>query len=342
MKEDIAQVEAVRRAVGDRMEIMVDANQAQTPGTPRLAEGPVWSYKRALATCRELEPLDIVWLEEPLSRFDFEHLARLSAATSVPLAGGENNVGLHEFRWLIDQNCYDVIQADVVCSEGLAQLKKVAGYAEMHHKTFVGHHGGSGVGIAAHLHLSASCPNSPYVELLQEPPSGRDHRLPRPDRRAILAGRQRRRAPARQARSRDRTGERWHAWREPSPSAIAQPRSDHPISAVTKLDLGLQRAASRVAKCPGPSNPQRFDGAGVGEGGHSGLSAATVGANPQRTSDVAALTANRPGEATATGRAPRSQPRVLRGSASCRVGTIAARRATLARNLDRACAEPER
>lgn len=171
MQEDVAQVEAVRHAVGDRMEIMVDANQAQTPGTPRLMDGPVWSYERALATCRELEPLDIVWLEEPLPRFDFDNLSRLAAATEVPLAGGENNAGLHEFRWMIDRNCYDIIQADVVCSEGLAQLKKVAGYAELHHKPFVPHHGGNGVGIAAHLHLSASCPNSPYVELLQEPPA---------------------------------------------------------------------------------------------------------------------------------------------------------------------------
>jgi len=171
MAEDIAQVEAVRRAVGDRMEIMVDANQAQTPGTPRNVPGPVWSYERALATCRELERFDVTWLEEPLARYDFDNLSRLAAATEVPIAGGENNVGLHEFRWLIDRNCYDIIQADVVCSEGLAQLKKVAGYAEMHRKPFVAHHGGNGIGIAAHMHLSASCPNSPYVELLQEPPA---------------------------------------------------------------------------------------------------------------------------------------------------------------------------
>ncbi len=169
MSEDVAQVEAVRRAVGDRMEIMVDANQAQTPGTPRNADGPVWSYERALATCRELEGLDVVWIEEPLGRYDYDNLSRLCAATEVPIAGGENNQGLHEFRQLIDRNCYDLIQADAVCSEGLLQLKKVAAYAEMHHKPFIGHHGGSGIGIAAHLQLSASCPNSTYVELLQEP-----------------------------------------------------------------------------------------------------------------------------------------------------------------------------
>jgi L-alanine-DL-glutamate epimerase-like enolase superfamily enzyme len=44
----------------------------------------------------------------------------------------------------------------------------------MHGKLLVGHHGGSGVGIAAHLRLSASLPNSPWVELLQEPPAMTD------------------------------------------------------------------------------------------------------------------------------------------------------------------------
>ena len=174
VKEDVAQVEAVRRAVGDTMEIMVDANQAQTPGTPHLTEGPVWSYERALRTCRALADLDVTWVEEPLGRFAFDDLARLAAASDVPIAGGENNAGLHEFRLLIERNCYDVIQADAVCSEGLLQLKKVAGYAEMHNKLFVGHHGGSGIGIAAHLQLSASLPNSPWVELLQEPPAMTD------------------------------------------------------------------------------------------------------------------------------------------------------------------------
>jgi L-alanine-DL-glutamate epimerase-like enolase superfamily enzyme len=170
IREDVAQVEAVRRAVDDRMEIMVDANQAQEPGTPGSESDLVWSYGRALATVRELAQLDVVWIEEPLGRFDFDHLTRLTAESQVPIAGGENNIGLHEFRWMIDQSSYDIIQADAVVSGGLSQLRKVAAYAEMHHKQFVPHHGGNGLGVAAHMHLSASCPNSPYVELLQEEP----------------------------------------------------------------------------------------------------------------------------------------------------------------------------
>jgi D-galactarolactone cycloisomerase len=171
LKEDVAQVEAVRAAVGDRMEIMVDANQAQEPGTPGSERDLVWGYDRALTTCRELAPLGVVWMEEPLGRFAFDDLRRLAAASDLPIAGGENNVGLHEFRLLLDQECYDVVQPDAAVSAGLGGLRKIAAYAELRHKTVAPHHGGSGLGVAAHLHLSASLANSSYIELLQEPPA---------------------------------------------------------------------------------------------------------------------------------------------------------------------------
>jgi len=171
LKEDIAQVEAVHRAVGDRMEIMVDANQAQEPGTPGAERGPTWDFSRALATCRALAPLGVRWLEEPLGRYAFDDLRRLAAASDVPIAGGENNVGLHEFRWLIDQDCYAIVQPEATVSMGLSGCRTIAAYAEMRGKGCVGHHGGNGVGLAAHLHLSAACPNAPYVELLQESPA---------------------------------------------------------------------------------------------------------------------------------------------------------------------------
>ena len=169
--EDVAQVQAVREAVGDRMEIMVDANQAERPGTPQVEDGPVWDYYRAVTTCRELAALKVAWVEEPLGRFDHDGLARLSAAVDVPIAGGESGNSLHEFRQLIDRNCYAIVQPDAIVSEGLGQLRKIAAYAEMHNKLCVPHHGGNGFAVAAHLQFSASCPNSPYIELMQDPPA---------------------------------------------------------------------------------------------------------------------------------------------------------------------------
>jgi L-alanine-DL-glutamate epimerase-like enolase superfamily enzyme len=171
IREDIAHVEAVRKAVGDRMEIMVDANQAQEPGTPGAQDTIPWTYERALATARELANYDVAWLEEPLGRYQIDDLRKLTAATDVPIAGGENNVWMHEFRWLVDEDCYDVLQPDALVCGGLSVLRKVAAYAEMHQKPVNPHHGGSGLGVAGHLHLSASLANSEYLELLQDPPA---------------------------------------------------------------------------------------------------------------------------------------------------------------------------
>ena len=170
LAQDIAQVEGVRRAMGDEFVILVDANQAQQPGTPQPEEGPVWRYERALQTARELQRLGVFWLEEPLDRYDFDGLRRLCAEVDLLIAGGENNRGLHELRWLIEQDVYDVIQPEAMVAETMSGLRKIAALGEMHHKLVAPHHGGGGLGLAAHLHLACAIPNSTYFEMLHEPP----------------------------------------------------------------------------------------------------------------------------------------------------------------------------
>lgn len=169
LKQDIAQVEAVRKTIGDDFTLMVDANQAQQPGTLQPEQGPVWHYERALHTARELQRLGVYWLEEPLGRYDFDNLTRLADSVDILIAGGENNVGLHEYRWLIDRNCYDVLQPEAMVGETLSQIRKACAYAEMHQKLCAPHHGGGGLGFIAHLHLCAATPNCPYVEVFHDP-----------------------------------------------------------------------------------------------------------------------------------------------------------------------------
>ena len=167
---DVAQVEAVRRAVGDEFTLLADANQAQLPGTLQPEEGPVWSYERALTTARELERLGVYWLEEPLDRYDLENLARLAEAVDILIAGGENNQGLHEYRWLVERGCYDVLQPEAMVGETMTQIRKACAFAEMHRKLCAPHHGGGGLGFVAHLHLCAAIRNCPFVEVFHEPP----------------------------------------------------------------------------------------------------------------------------------------------------------------------------
>ncbi len=169
LQQDIAQVEAVRLAVGNDFTLLVDANQAQQPGTLQPEPGPVWRYERALQTARELEKLGVFWLEEPLGRYDFDNLTRLAESVDLLIAGGENNIGLHEYRWLIDRNCYDVLQPEAMVGQTMTQIRKACAYAEMHHKLCAPHHGGGGLGFIAHLHLCAAIRNCPYVEVFHEP-----------------------------------------------------------------------------------------------------------------------------------------------------------------------------
>lgn len=170
MAEDIGLVEAVREAVGDSMAIMVDANQAQSSAT--WQPGLLWDYRRAVETARELERLNVYWLEEPLPRHAFRQLARLNQQVDMPIAGGENNPGLHEFVQMLDEGVYDILQPEGMVMGGVTALRRVAVLAQAHGRKFVPHHGGRGLGTVAHLHLVCAYANAPYLELLHDPPIG--------------------------------------------------------------------------------------------------------------------------------------------------------------------------
>jgi len=170
-RDDIKVVEAIRAAVGDRIDIMVDANQAGIE--PGLSGHQRWGFQRALAVAHELENLGVLWLEEPLPRHDYSNLARLrERLTKIKLAGGEDNHGMHEFKLLIDRGCYDILQPDALLSEGIFQLRKIAAMAEAAHLEFVPHTWGNGIGLLANLHLAASIPDCPFLEFPHDPPSG--------------------------------------------------------------------------------------------------------------------------------------------------------------------------
>lgn len=179
IRDDIALVEAVRSEFGDSIELMVDANQAHVMPSP----GPhnFWNYEDALTVARAMEELDVLWLEEPLPRYNLDQLTRLTASVDIPIAGGELNQGLHEYKEIVERDCYDIIQADCAFSEGVFQLRKVAALAELDYKRFIPHTWSNGIGLAANLHLAASVPNCPWFEYPIDPPAwtetGRDFML---------------------------------------------------------------------------------------------------------------------------------------------------------------------
>jgi D-galactarolactone cycloisomerase len=168
LKEDVQLVEAVRKAVGDDMEIMVDANQAQSFGA--WQPGVRWEFLRALETARELERLNCLWLEEPRPRYAFDELAELTRRVGIPIAGGENNRGVHEYRWMLEQNVFSILQPDIMVADGVTGFREIATLAAAHHKRLIPHHGGGNLGTIAQLHAIASWPHAPWIELLHDPP----------------------------------------------------------------------------------------------------------------------------------------------------------------------------
>ena len=172
MEDDLAMVEAVRKAAGEELTIMVDANQATAPyRTGGSGTRALWGYERALKTARALEDLNVFWLEEPLPLHDYRDLTRLADAAEVLIAGGEINRGIHEFKLFLDRECYDIVQPNCTMAEGMFQVRKIAALAEVNHKLCAPHAWVQGPGFYANLHVAGSISNCPFIEFPCDPPA---------------------------------------------------------------------------------------------------------------------------------------------------------------------------
>jgi L-alanine-DL-glutamate epimerase-like enolase superfamily enzyme len=165
--DDVAIAAAVRRAVGDDMALLVDANRAwQMPWDSR----PSWDYKTALWVAHALDDLGAYWLEEPLNRHDYEGLANLRRNTRLRIAGGEGNREFAEFRQYLKHGSLDVYQGDVVWSTGILRARNLAGDIEAAGAIYSPHTWGDGLVLLANLHVAAAVSNAPFVEFPLDPP----------------------------------------------------------------------------------------------------------------------------------------------------------------------------
>jgi len=166
MKENIRLVEEARKLVGDDFDIMCDANQATNTA---LTPDPPWGFQRSVDTAKAYHDLNVYWLEEPLGRYDLEGLTELNRRVDVPLAGGEGNRGLNEFRDLAVKGCYDILMPEIMLL-GPILFRKIAALAEAMDKRVSPHLAEGRVATVCNMHLVASLPNAEYLEI--------DHDLP--------------------------------------------------------------------------------------------------------------------------------------------------------------------
>lgn len=167
IEDDIALAAAVREAIGDRLVLMADANQARAAQRDTEVR---WSYDRAVDTARALEALGFAWLEEPRPIDAIDELANLRATVGIPIAGGERDASPAAFDRLLDGAAYDIFQPDGLVVGSVGSLREIAAMTAASGKQCVMHHGGGGIGAYAHLHLAAAICNAPWFEVLRDRP----------------------------------------------------------------------------------------------------------------------------------------------------------------------------
>ncbi len=180
-RDDVAVVRRVREAVGDTIELMVDANQGWRMAGDRE---PRWDVATAAQCAAALEPLGVYWLEEPLRTDDVDGYAALRRLTSIRLAAGEMARTAGEARDLVLRGAVDVVQPDVVLAGGIGGCRRIAALADLCGRAFSPHTWTNGLGLVANLHLAAAVSTSPFVEVPLDPPAWtperRDYLLPAP------------------------------------------------------------------------------------------------------------------------------------------------------------------
>jgi D-galactarolactone cycloisomerase len=152
---DIAQVRQTAKAVGDRLRIGVDANQAWR--VTAVADAPLWDLERAWRFAEVCAEAGVAWIEEPLAMDAWNDLAALTAGTTVPIAGGELHTGAYpELAMMAERRCYDIFQPDAIFTGGIAQTFKLIRRLRELGLRYTPHTWTNGVGFAVNLQLFAA------------------------------------------------------------------------------------------------------------------------------------------------------------------------------------------
>jgi len=153
--DDIRQVTRTVEAIGDRMKIGVDANQAWR--VTAVGPAPLWDVARARRFADACADLGVAWLEEPLPMDDYDALSALTASSRVPISGGEIHTGgLPELRMMIERRCYAIFQPDACFTGGIAQTLEVAKLCRQHGLLYTPHTWTNGIGFAVNLQVMAA------------------------------------------------------------------------------------------------------------------------------------------------------------------------------------------
>ena len=151
--KDVERIKSIRKAVGNEIEIRLDANQGWTP-------------KQAINVLNKTERFNIQFAEQPVPAKDLKDLAKVRKHSPIPIMADESVHSPEDALRLIEAEAVDLINIKLMKSGGILKGKKIASIAEAAGiPCMVGCMGESGIGIAAAAHLAAAVKNIQYADL---------------------------------------------------------------------------------------------------------------------------------------------------------------------------------
>lgn len=156
LRQLVRQLRAVREAIGDQMELMVDIHTRLAP------DEAIWF-------CQEVQDLGMFLIEDPIRSEHMHGYRHLRQHISLPLAAGEQWANKWEFRQAIEEELIDYARVDICIAGGLTEAKKIAAMAETHLIKILPHNPLGPVCTAAALHLDLACDNAGPQEVYFPP-----------------------------------------------------------------------------------------------------------------------------------------------------------------------------
>lgn len=151
LKAALQPFEKIRRAVGDKMDIMVEFHS-------------MWQLLPAIQIARALEPYGTFWHEDPIKMDSLSSLKRYAKASPAPISASETLGSRWAFRDLIETGAAGVMMLDISWCGGLSEARKIATMAETWHLPVAPHDCTGPVVLCASTHLSLNAPNAVVQE----------------------------------------------------------------------------------------------------------------------------------------------------------------------------------
>ena len=145
------QMAAARKEVGPKIDICADMHGRYDATTGERA-------------AKLLEPLNLMWLEEPIPAENTDAYKKITASTSTPICAGENHYLAYGFRPLLESGAVDIIMPDLQKCGGLGEGQRIANLANLYYVPFAPHMVASYLGAMACAHVCASVPNFMIME----------------------------------------------------------------------------------------------------------------------------------------------------------------------------------